>query len=311
MRILTSVVLLALCCTYLPRNSSQSALEALGHKLFFDQRLSATGTRACATCHDPRFAFTDGYRTSPGLWGDTLRRNAPTLINIGRMPVLNWANPHIRSLESQLEGPFFNNNPPELGLTRSHSDYLKPLDSVWQEIGRDSTYVALLQRAFDPKNKTKPLEKIATAITAYERTLVSFNSPYDHAQRMARPLVPARAEQGRQLFWSSQSGCTNCHSGQLFSDGQYHYCGFGDSNDQGLYEATGRLADTLCFRTPMLRNLGFTAPYFHDGRVATLPQALKKHAPHLDEVQRMDLLFFLETLNDSTVLRFVPALVED
>ncbi len=311
MRIVCCALFLVLGCTYLPRAQRTAAVVDLGRHLFFDQRISATGTRSCATCHDPRFAFTDGYRTSPGLWGDTLRRNAPSLINIGLMPVLNWANPKLRSLEQQLEGPLFNDHPPELGLARAHSEYLKPFDRLWQEMERDSMYATLFQMAFAPKNNATPLEKIATAMAAYERTLVSFNSPYDHAQRTAQPLTPARAEQGRQLFFSQGGGCVQCHSGRLFSDGRYHYCGFGDSNDKGLYETTGQLADTLHFRTPTLRNLGFTAPYFHDGRVATLPQVLKKHAPHLNEVQRMDLLFFLETLNDSTVLRFVPAQVEN
>jgi cytochrome c peroxidase len=280
----------------------------LGKKLFFDTRLSATGSKSCASCHDPRFAFSDGYRTSPGLIGDTVRRNAPSLINTALLPALNWANPDLRTFEQQMLRPLFGTTPPELGLTATSSSthpYTKSMDSLLAEFTRDPAYQLLFKKAYPDAPNGWTLTHLTTAIGAYERTLVSLNSPYDAFVKGNTNALSPDAQRGKQLFFSSQTGCANCHSGPLFTNHQYYYAGFSDSDDLGLYEYTKNPNDSFKFRTPTLRNLLFTAPYFHDGRAPTLPDVLDTpgHRIPLSNAQRLDLIFFLEALSDSTVLR--------
>ncbi len=305
-------ILLLLGCVYCATPSRHPAPPSrqaqLGKKLFFDTRLSATGSKSCASCHDPRFAFSDGYRTSPGLLGDTVRRNAPSLINTALLPALNWANPDLRTFEQQMLRPLFGTTPPELGLIRTGPPphpYTKPLDSLLAELTRDPEYRDLFQKTHPETRTGWTLEHLTAAIGAYERTLVSFNSPYDAFLKGKTAALSPEAQRGATLFFSPQAGCVNCHSGTLFTNHQYYYAGFSDSDDQGLYEYTQNLSDTFKFRTPSLRNLLFTAPYFHDGRAPTLPDVLDTpgHRIPLSNAQRLDLIFFLEALSDSTILR--------
>lgn len=296
------------CAVPLRQSLTHSPQAQLGKKLFFDTRLSATGSKSCASCHDPRFAFSDGYRTSPGLLGDTVRRNAPSLINTTLLHSLNWANPDIRTFEEQMLRPLFGTTPPELGLTRTatpaHS-YTKPLDSLLAELSHDRDYQPLFKKAYPKASNEWTLEHLTAAIGAFERTLVSLNSPYDAFLKGQSAALSPEAQRGANLFFSPQMGCANCHSGTLFTNHQFYYAGFPDSDDQGLYEHTKILSDTFKFRTPTLRNLSFTAPYFHDGRATTLTDVLNTpgHRLALTASQQLDLIFFLESLSDSTIMR--------
>ncbi len=295
------------CATLSRRAAPPSPQAQLGKKLFFDTRLSATGSKSCASCHDPRFAFSDGYRTSPGLLGDTVRRNAPSLINSALLRSFNWADPDIHTFEEQMLRPLFGTTPPELGLTRTTPahPYAKPLDSLLAELSRDRDYQPLFQKAYPKALNGWTLEHLTAAIGAFERTLVSLNSPYDAFLKGKSAALSPEAQRGANLFFSPQTGCANCHSGTLFTNHQFYYAGFPDSDDRGLYEHTQNPSDTFKFRTPTLRNLSFTAPYFHDGRATTLTDVFNTpgHRVELSTNQQLDLIFFLESLSDSTVMR--------
>ena len=300
------LVVVAFGC--IQNNATQhTPLQYLGKKLFFDTRLSATGSKACASCHDPRFAFSDGYRTSPGLFGDTVRRNAPSLINTTFYTSLDWANPEVRTFEAQMLRPLFGTTPPELGLsaTDQHTPYAKPIREVLDELMKDEDYRSAFRQAFPKHRNGWQLEHVTQAIAAFEQTLVSMNSPYDVYLKGDKTALSAAAQRGLALFFNPKSGCAACHSGKLFTNQAFYYAGFADSNDKGLFEITQAPADTFKFRTPTLRNLLFTAPYFHDGRAASLENVFRTpgHGQHLNKQECLDLIFFLESLTDSTVLK--------
>jgi cytochrome c peroxidase len=285
-----------------------SALDSLGRQLFFDVRLSVNGTKSCASCHDPAFAFTDGYRRSSGLYGDPLRRNAPSLLNTRYLPVLTWADPGMRCYEVQLQAPLFNQHPPELGFS-------KPADliPILTTLKADSMYQGLFDRAFPRQNAFLKPEHIYMALAAYEKTLVSFGSAFDRYSKDSVAL-PAAVSRGKDLFFDKNLGCADCHRPPLFTDGDFHRVMWRQQaeSDQGLREKTDKTADAYRFRTPTLRNIMLTAPYFHDGQAGTLQAVFdvfekQGHGSNptpirLNAQERLDLILFFECLTDSTVL---------
>jgi cytochrome c peroxidase len=303
-----------------PSPPGHTALDSLGRHLFFDTRLSANGTKSCATCHDPAFAFTDGYRQSTGLYGDPLRRNAPTLLNTRYLPTLGWADPSVRTYEQQMLKPFFNTNPRELGISvdsiglGGHFGSAVDMHTLLDRFRDDTLYMGLFRRAFPRAEGLFGPEHLFAALAAYERTLVSFDAPYDWQERGTGRLGAAAAR-GKSLFFSRKLRCSSCHTPPLFTDGQMHrvdWHGEG-GGDIGVFEVTGRSSDQYKFRTPTLRNVALTAPYLHDGSVANLAALLDTFAQRghgrsgqpirLASNQRRDLLLFLESLTDSTIFQ--------
>lgn len=309
MRRLGAALLLAAACAGAPAadatlglpalKAPAAAQVALGRKLFFDRRLSANGTLSCAMCHVPEQGFTvNEARTSVGMNGVSLRRNAPTLLNAAFVGAL-FHDGRAASLEAQALQPLV--HPDEMANTS--------LAAVMARIAALPEYRAPLRRAFGDARATPP--RVAAALAAYQRTLLAGGSSFDRwyygGERAALDTI---AQRGFALF--RERGCIACHpvgeTSALFSDGAFHnvgvrarsealaalpvdvelipglatqvspetlrIIGVADAPDLGREEVTGRAADRRAFRTPSLRNVELTAPYMHDGSFATLDEVL-------------------------------------
>ena len=318
---------------FIPRdNPLTPAKVELGRQLFFDQRLSVDNSVSCATCHDPRFAFADGKKTAVGVGGRRGARNTPTVLNAMFNSTLFWDG-RAESLESQTHEPLI--NPDEMGNT-SHEQVVKRLATIPE-------YAAQFQKVFGgPVN----VDSLGKAIAAYERTLVSANAPFDRFLAGDGNALNEAAQRGLILF-RTKARCSVCHnlnnSFPFFTDGNYRNTGvaanFSDfgalfrratalslqgsnttlslpDNQQGRPElgrflVTGNALDIGSFRTPMLRNVELTAPYFHDGSAATLADVVRYYvrggnenasrdwelqAVGLSEREQEDLIEFLKSL---------------
>jgi cytochrome c peroxidase len=268
-------------------NPQTPAKVSLGERLFFTPRLSVTGAYACATCHQPERAFTDGRPRAVGALGDGLRRNAMPLANVAWNAAYNWASPDVRTLEQQLLTPLLGEHPVELGLTGREEGVL-----AW--LAAEPAWRADFDAAFPGEASPVTLPNVARALAAYERSLVGAGSPFDrYVFGDERGALEAPARRGMALFFSARTRCATCHSGPLFGgpvrsqqtpDAQPHYANTGlydvdgqggyPPEDTGLREITGRGEDDGRFRVPSLRNVALTAPYMHDGSVATLADVI-------------------------------------
>lgn len=304
-------LLMIACVTqsiHYPTVPSQDAkMVALGKRLFFDTRLSANGTKSCATCHAPQFGFTDGYRRSSGIEADETMHNAPSLLNTVFYKRLTWANPNTHNYEQQMLGPLFKKHPPEMGLDPTN---LNQLAFLKQDDYYKKAFVEIFknEQSFDFKN-------VITAIAAYESTLVSFDAKYDEYRRGNKNAISASAKRGEALFFSEAFQCSKCHPYPLFTDADkedcYHNIGYFEDKNLGIYAYTNQAQDKGKFRTPTLRNIAITAPYMHDGGIERLEQVLNHFEtltpnPDIQPIkmtneQRKDLLNFLYTLTDSTI----------
>jgi len=254
-----------------PTSKQLSPLQELGGVLFYDNNLSANGTKSCGSCHNPKFAFTDGYRKSTGIEADNLLRNAPSLINATLRKSLNWANPHITTLEQQMLKPLFTQHPKELGLDSTDKKFLKKFYS--------QDYKNLFVKAFGNLADSNLItyNNIVTAIAEYERTLISFNSVYDKYKKGKATISPS-AMRGEELFNSEKFACAKCHIPPLFTDDLHHNIGLYKeypTSDLGLYQVTKNENDIGKFKTPSLRNALVTPPYMHDGSVEKITDAIK------------------------------------
>jgi cytochrome c peroxidase len=277
-----------------PDNPQTPEKIALGQKLFFDGRLSADGTVACATCHDPARAFTDGRPASVGIHGRAGQRNAPTILNAFYNKAQFWDG-RAKTLEDQAAFPII--NPVEMGQPT--------VDAALDKIAGIDEYARAFRKAFGrPVNGTD----LARALAAYERTLVSFDSPFDHFIAGDKNAIDDSAKRGWELF-NTKALCNKCHAltetkrdTTNFTDFGYHNIGIGiirhnvvalarkaqrevaagqlaavdraaigtDLSVLGRFLITRKDADTAAFKTPNLRNVLVTGPYFHDGSQETL-----------------------------------------
>ena len=277
-----------------PDNPQTPEKIALGQKLFFDGRLSADGTVACATCHDPARAFTDGRPTSVGIHGRKGERNSPTILNALYNKAQFWDG-RAKTLEEQAALPII--NPVEMGQPSQ--------DAAVAAIAGIDEYQQAFRRVFGrPANGPDLLR----AIASYERAQPSFASPFDHFIAGDKNAIDDSARRGWELF-NTKARCNKCHAltekkrdVTNFIDNDFHNIGIGiirhnvaalavqaekllDSGDQaavdraaiqtdlsalGRFLITKKEADTASFKTPNLRNLLLTGPYFHDGSQETL-----------------------------------------
>lgn len=265
-------------------NPMSAAKVELGRRLFYDADLSIDGTMSCATCHEQRRAFTDGNRTRPGATGEPGQRNIQALANVGWFPRLTHADPTLASLEDQVAVPIFGTHPVEMGMAGRDAELAARLQ-------RDPCYRRQFRKAFPERRGRIDGESVMKALASFERTLVSFGSPYDRGE------IAGAARLGQGLF---ARDCVGCHSGPLFTDFAYHRLETaGSAADPGLIEKTGRGEDQGKFRTPSLRNVALTAPYWHDGSSATLGEAIDRHPGTSPEPeQKARLIAFLEALTD-------------
>jgi len=236
----------------------------LGRLLFFDKRLSANNTIACASCHMPALAFTDGQPVSTGINNQQGGRSAPTAINRGFSEAQFWDG-RAATLEDQSIGPFANLI--EHGFA-SHDELIKKINSI-------KGYKKLFSDVYGVNKLTK--ENVGRAIASFQRTLVSGNSPFDRFDYEGdQGAISESAKRGKILFFD-KARCNLCHMGTNFSDEKFHNIGVGwDGNalDLGRYNVTKDVKDLGAFKTPTLREITKTAPYMHDGRFATLEDVI-------------------------------------
>ena len=315
----------------------------LGRRLFYDTRLSLNQTQSCASCHRQELAFTDGEALAEGSTGEVHLRGSMALGNIAYQPTLTWANPLLTDLEGQALLPLFGEDPiVELGFVGRESELLARLSN-------DSTYVESFSTAFPTDSEPISVGNITKAIASFERTLISGRSPYDrYVQDSETNALSDSAVRGLALFNSEKVECFHCHgsfnfSAQVdhamqvfteaafFNTGLYNVDGRGayPAGNRGLFEITFERNDMGHFKPPSLRNIAVTAPYMHDGSIATLEEVIDFYAaggrnvtdgPNvgdgrdnplknvfvrgftLTDQERADLLAFLESLTDDEFL---------
>jgi cytochrome c peroxidase len=276
---------------YAPSDNPMSAEKArLGRRLFFDRRLSLNQTQSCGSCHLPSRAFSDGREVSRGSTGQNTPRNAMGLTNVGYASALTWANPLQVSLERQVLIPMFGSDPVELGLSGQEDELLRRLRD-------DALYVRMFRVAFPADADPVTVTNVTRAIASFERTLLSYNAPYDRFTRGDRTAMTESAQRGLDLFNSERLECYHCHAGFNFSDatvhvgapprdaafhnnGLYNIDGRGayPEPNRGVFDVSNRPEDMGRFRAPSLRNIELTAPYMHDGSIATLEAVIDHYA---------------------------------
>ncbi len=259
----------------------------LGRLLFFDERLSGDNTQACASCHSPEFAFSDTSAFSIGIDELAGGRNAMPLFNLGWMNTLFWDG-RAANMEDQAFGPVV--NPIEM-----HDTWANAVS----KLQADSQYPDLFETAFG----TSIIDSvnISKAISQFERTLISGDSPFDKYLNANRAIGSSgwstidelAAYQGFVLFLDENKGdCFHCHGSNinpLWTDNEFHNNGLDAVIiDKGLGEITGIPSDDGKFKTPTLRNLAFTAPYMHDGRFKTLEEVIDHYSEGLQHSSTVD-----------------------
>jgi len=272
-------------------NPMSAAKVELGRHLFYDRRLSGNGNAACASCHRQELAFTDGRPQAVGTTGEVHPRGAMSLANVAYHLGFAWADPTLSSLEEQARVPMFNRTPVELGVEGSG-------EAMLDRLAADPRYEAMFAAAFpEDGGRRIRLDNVLRALAAFERTLISGNAAYDSwLYRDESAAVPEAARRGMRLFFSERLGCFKCHSGFDFSGAvtfegapprqvEYHNTGLYNlaggsypAPSPGLIEHSARPQDMGRFRAPTLRNVAVTAPYMHDGSIATLAEVLDHYA---------------------------------
>lgn len=262
----------------------------LGRHLFYEKRLSVTGAYSCASCHEQKRAFTDGKLVGVGATGERHPRNSMSLANVAYNSVLTWANPLMTQLESQALVPMFGEHPIELGMVGRE-------DQILTALRQDSTYQKLFTAAFGAGDSNINLNNLTKAIASFERSLISFNSPYDRYRFGGdKTAISASAKRGEKLFHSEQLECFHCHGGLNFSDsvkherlsftevsfhntGLYNIDGKGayPPSNTGVHEITRQPSDMGRFKAPTLRNIALTPPYMHDGSIGTLEDVIEHY----------------------------------
>ena len=236
---------------------------ALGRTLFFDPILSRDQRLACADCHDPARAFTDGRAVSVGVFGRMGTRSVPTLVNRAYGRSFFWDG-RTSSLEDQVLRPI--QDPKEMDL---------PLGDVAVRLRRDPAYSAQFQAQF---GRIPTHVDLANALASYVRTILSGDAPIDRYMSGERDALSTQARDGLRIF-RGRGNCTACHLGPTFTDERFHNTGIawqdGELLDQGRYNVSGKEEDAGAFKTPTLREVARTAPYMHDGSLATLEDVLE------------------------------------
>jgi cytochrome c peroxidase len=270
---------------------------ALGRKLFLDPELSADRSRSCASCHQPRRYFTDGRARPVGVSGRRGARNVPSILNAAYGHAFLWDG-RAESLEAQVLRPIQGKD--ELGLR---------LEELTRRLEAREDYREDFRDAFgDPGISAN---RIARSLASYVRTLRSGDAPIDHFLHGDSAALSPDAQRGFRLF-VGRANCGVCHLAPLFTDHRFHNTGVSwGSGDAGRYAVTGQAKDMGAFKTPSLRNVARTAPYMHDGSLATLEEVIAHYDdggtpnPSLDEevrplrltaAEKRRLIAFLEAL---------------
>jgi cytochrome c peroxidase len=312
-------------------NPMSVAKVRLGRFLFYDRRLSQNGIQSCASCHEQAKAFADGATTSQGSTGERHPRNGMSLANVAYATTLTWANPLLVDLEAQALVPLFGERPVELGRNGKEAELLAALRD-------DATYRELFAAAYPTQSDPFVLRNVTKALACFQRTLISGRSPYDRYVAGDAAAISESAKRGLALFGSEKLECFHCHTGFDFKDAvvhagqtrreaRFHNTGLYDLDGKGAYPepntgvhaVTGKADDMGRFRVVTLRNIAVTAPYMHDGSIATLSDVLDHYAAGgrastnplksgllggftLSAEERADLLAFFASLTDEAFL---------
>jgi cytochrome c peroxidase len=275
---------------YMPvpeENALTAEKVALGRRLFFEKLLSRDRSMRCATCHNPGRAFTDGRATSRGVFGRAGARNVPAILNRGYGRTFFWDG-RVASLEAQVVQPIMNSK--ELDL---------PLDEAVRRLDRSRAYRRQFLKAF---GREVNAEDLARALASYVRSVFAAEAPIDRYMAGEPNALTEQEREGLRIF-RGRGNCVSCHLGPSFTDEQFHNTGVAwrgadasGPRDAGRYAVTGRDADRGAFKTPTLREIARTAPYMHNGSLATLQDVVEFYDggghpnPHLDpEIRRLGL----------------------
>ncbi len=275
---------------FVPANNAMSEAKfQLGRYLFYDKKLSGNGTKACSSCHFQHLAFTDGKAVSMGATGQNTARSAMSIANSVYHPTLTWARPDLTSLELQAAVPMFATNPVELGITGNEA-------TVLARFQNDAWYVSQFAAAFPNVANPITFSNIINAIATFERGVLSGDSKYDLYLK-GQATLTASEYNGSLLFNTEKAECFHCHGGHNFNDqvvftgiqavakvfhntGLYNIDGIGGypAPNRGAFEVTANPLDMGAFRAPSLRNVAVTAPYMHDGTIASLSEVVATYA---------------------------------
>ena len=275
-------------------NPMTAAKVELGRFLFFDKRLSANETQSCGSCHQQELAFTDGLAQAKGSTGDIHPRSSMSIANAGYAASLTWANEAVVLLEKQALVPMFGEDPVELGMANMEDELLR-------RMREDDDYPVMFSEAFPLEIDPVSLDSITKALSAFQRQVTSFNSKVDRWQARDSTALSLSEQRGLALFFGGTNAagvedafeCFHCHGGFLFSqasddagqvftqkffmnNGLYNLDEDGSypAGNEGIYDMSGDPADKGKFKPPSLRNIELTAPYMHDGSIATLEDVL-------------------------------------
>ncbi len=324
-------------------NPMSEAKFQLGRYLFYDKRLSGNGSMACASCHLQALAFTDGKMVATGSTGQNTPRNSMPLANVVYHANFTWARPDLVSLEQQMHVPLYATNPVEMGLNANNEA------AVVQRFKDDPDYVKHFNDAFPGEATPIHIDNIIKAIATFQRGILSGDSKFDRVAKGLATFTPAE-QNGSTLFFTEKAECFHCHgthnfdenivyTGQRFEEiPQFHNTGLYNIDGQGgfpapnrgVFETTQLPKDMGLFRPQSLRNVGVTAPYMHDGTIATLEEVVAFYAaggrnipagqpnagdgrlnPNKDGLvsginltlqEQADMVAFLKTLTDETLL---------
>lgn len=268
---------------------------SLGKLLFFDTRLSVDNSVSCATCHDPAKAFTDAHKFSPGVMGRKGNRHTPSLIARSGGTLQFWDG-RSATLEQQVLEPI--QNPNEMDMT---------INAVLKRLSAVREYQSITREA------------LANSLAAYIRTIQSVDSPFDRFLRVDSSALNDQQREGLRLF-RDKARCYICHSGDHFTDEQFHNTGVawhdGQLHDHGRAVISSKTYHNGAFKTPTLREIANTAPYMHDGSLATLEDVLEFYDRggnrnpwldsnieplHLSEVEKQAIIAFLKALSGKVI----------
>lgn len=283
--------------------------EELGEKLFSDPILSRGWAISCASCHIPQFAFADTAAFSIGDKGTRLTRNSPGLTNLSGRTDFFWDG-RAASLEEQALGPL-----------SAHDEMDLPVDQAVERLKKDDFYSTAFQKIF--KTEINP-KNLVGAISAFERTLETTNTPYDRYLDGDEKAMPEAAVRGRMLF-IGKANCATCHSGEDFTADRFKSIGLFNGkelNDPGRFKVTRDSSHLGLFKVPGLRNVAVTAPYMHNSLFKSLREVVQYYNTpdkfvsnpinrdlslgsglNLSEHEVDDLVAFLEALTDDRFKR--------
>lgn len=284
----------------IPANNSMTQEKIdLGQMLFFEPRISSSGVISCASCHNPALGWTDRIDRAVGHGGQVGVRNTPTVLNSGYLEVQFWD-----GREPDLEGQ-------SLGPIQADVEMNMTLEDAIQRLKEFEVYQERFAGAFPEDPDPIRAENVALSIAAFERTLNTPNSPFDRFLRGDAQAITEEQIAGMKLF--VDAGCVACHNGPAFTDSNFYRFELPSSKDKGRFLVTGDEYDKFAFRTPTLRNVAVTYPYFNNGSVDNLYDAVNLMGDQMLGAEFTDeeanqLVAFLHALTGEMPAVEIPAL---